>query len=162
MKRLWTPWRMKYILGKKPKHCIFCEKITQDKDKENHIILRGKTCYIALNKYPYNNGHLMVIPYKHVSKLEELDDQTSLEIMSLLKLSARVLDETVKPGGINIGINLGADSGSSADHIHIHVVPRWHGDTNFMPVLAKTKLIAETLDDTYQRLRSALTGIICE
>lgn len=156
MKRIWTPWRMKYILGIKPKNCIFCEKVNQNKDKENHIFLRGKTCFLMLNRFPYNNGHLMVVPYKHLAKLSDLDNQTSNELMSLIIQSSKILEDVMKPEGINVGINLGKAAGASEDHIHVHIVPRWQGDTNFMPAIAQTKLIPELLDETYSKLLAAI------
>ncbi len=157
MKRLWAPWRLRYILGKKPKECLFCVKAKESKDRENYILYRGRRCFIMLNIYPYNNGHLMIAPYRHVASLEDLDEETLTELMVLLNKSLRLLRQVMDPHGFNIGINLGKAAGAGiVEHVHIHVVPRWKGDTNFMPVLAETKVIPELLDETYEKLMAAL------
>ncbi len=161
MERLWTPWRMIYLKGEgeAPQGCIFCLKINGS-DEAEHILLRGRTAYITLNRYPYNNGHLMVIPYAHVPSLEDLDDPTMLEMMRLIALSLRVLRQAYRPEGFNIGANIGRPAGAGvADHVHIHVVPRWTGDTNFMPVIGNTRVLPEWLDDTYRRLRPLFDGL---
>jgi len=139
--------------GEAPPGCIFCLKVNGS-DEAEHILLRGRTAYVTLNRYPYNNGHLMVIPYAHVPSLEDLDDPTLLEMMQLVALSLRVLRQAYRPEGFNIGANIGRPAGAGvADHVHIHVVPRWTGDTNFMPVIGNTRVLPEWLDDTYRRLR---------
>jgi len=156
MKILWAPWRLKYILGKK-EGCIFCDKIKEDKDKENYVILRGKTAFAILNTFPYNNGHLMVAPYKHVPDFDGLEESELGELMALVKKCTQVLKKALKPEGFNIGANIGKISGAGVEgHIHIHVVPRWGGDTNFVYTVGDTRIIPESLDDTFNKLLSAL------
>jgi ATP adenylyltransferase len=155
MDRLWTPWRMPYLRGEdeRPEGCIFCRKIDAADSKE-HILYRGKHCYVALNRYPYSNGHLMVIPFLHVPSLENLDRPTLCEMMQVVKMSLAVLREAYDPQGFNVGVNLGKAAGAGiAEHVHMHIVPRWMADTNFMQVVGKTRLIPELLDDAYQRLK---------
>jgi ATP adenylyltransferase len=163
MKQLWTPWRMKYILGMKKNSdlkkqgCIFCEKLKENKDEDNFILYRGKTAFIILNIFPYNNGHLMVAPYKHLGELERLKDEELGELMSLVKKSTGLLKKALNPQGFNIGLNIGRVAGAGIeDHIHIHIVPRWEGDTNFLPLIGETKVIPELLKDTYKKLLGAL------
>lgn len=157
MRNLWAPWRMKYILEEKPEGCIFCDKPKENKDKKNYILFRGKTCFVMLNTFPYNNGHLMVAPFKHSADLETLKKEELLELVQTLKKSLKLLNKALSPDGFNIGINLGKVAGAGVeDHIHIHVVPRWAGDTNFMPVISETKVISESLDKTYENLTRAL------
>jgi len=156
--RLWSPWRMEYILSDKEKgHCIFCEAIAQDRDEENLVLYRGKHAFIILNLYPYNNGHLMVVPYEHVPSTEDLDPEVLTELMLLVNKSLQLLRKVMSPQGFNIGINMGAPAGAGIqDHVHVHVVPRWTGDTNFMPVLAATRVVPELLAQTYAKMRDAL------
>jgi ATP adenylyltransferase len=149
---------MDYILRKKEKGCLFCRKPKEKKDKENLILYRGKTAFIVMNKFPYNNGHLMVIPIRHCVDLEALNDEESQELYSLVSLSVRVLKETLRPHGFNVGLNLGGAGGAGEPHLHFHVVPRWNGDTNFMPALGETKVIPEYLARTYDKLRFAFKG----
>jgi len=157
VKRIWTPWRMKYILSPKGEECIFCAKAASDRDEENYVLYRGKRAYIMLNLYPYTNGHLMVIPYQHVATLELLDEETLAETMLLIAKGIRILRRAMKPHGFNVGCNIGRVAGAGVDdHVHLHVVPRWEGDTNFMPVLAETRLIPELLTDTYRKLKRIL------
>lgn len=156
MERIWAPWRMDYILGDKDKECVFCIGPEEKDDKEKLIIARGKYCFVILNKYPYNNGHLMVTPYRHVSELTLLNDPELLEIMQFTQHSLKVFKKTMRPGGFNIGINTGITGGAGIkDHIHLHVVPRWEGDTNFMPVIGCTKIMPQHLQDTYNILKEA-------
>jgi len=160
MKILWTPWRMEYISGPKPEGCLFCTKQQEprEKDRQNYILHRGATCYILLNLFPYTNGHMMIAPYQHVASLEGLDDKSLHEMMALVRASVAALNKDLSPAGFNIGMNLGKIAGAGiADHLHIHVVPRWQGDVNFMSVLAETRLIPETLDVTYDKLLPILT-----
>ncbi len=153
MKQLWAPWRFQFINEKKKKGCIFCLFPRQKNDRENLIIHRGKKSFVILNKYPYNCGHLMVVPYQHTAQLKKLDSVTLVEMMRTVDLSVQYLTQTLKSQGHNIGLNLGLAGGAGiADHLHIHVVPRWAGDTNFMPVLADTKVMVDHLYDTYDRL----------
>ncbi len=157
MKHLWAPWRIEYILSQKDEECIFCEKPGQDRDRENLVLFRGEKNVVMLNKYPYNPGHLMVAPYKHVAKLDALDDEDLLEHIQLVSRCVEMLREEMKPEGFNVGINLGRVGGAGIeDHIHTHVVPRWNGDTNFMPVLTDTRSVPEALDATYAKLAGKL------
>lgn len=154
MEKLWAPWRKEFILGKKEKGCIFCKRHKGKKDKENLILFRGKLSFVIMNKYPYNTGHLMVAPYRHVGKLEKMKQEELLDLGSLTQKCVAVLKKTMKPQGFNLGMNLEKVSGAGvADHLHVHIVPRWTGDTNFMPVLGNTKLISLALKDTYEQLK---------
>lgn len=151
---LWAPWRMEYILGEKEKDCIFCTRLQSQEDQKNLILYRGEHNFIIMNKYPYNNGHLMVVPNRHTSDFESLTEPESLEMMNLIAKSIRVLKAAIRPEGFNIGINLGTIAGAGIDdHLHFHIVPRWAADTNFMPVVAETKVISEALDETWGRLK---------
>jgi ATP adenylyltransferase len=156
-----APWRMTYIDSSseekrgdnKSKECIFCLYPRKDLDEENLILYRGKCAFVILNRYPYSNGHLMVVPYRHTAIFPSLTGDEKLEIMSLAQASSEVLQKTMKPDGFNIGINLGRASGAGIDsHLHMHIVPRWDGDTNFMSVTAETKVLPEALIVTRKRL----------
>jgi ATP adenylyltransferase len=152
----WTPWRMPYILSQKDGGCIFCDKAGQDDDRENLIVWRGQHCFVLLNLYPYNNGHLLVAPYAHVADLAGLDEGTAAEMAVLAQRSLWALRRSLSPQGFNLGMNLGRLAGAGiVDHVHLHIVPRWLGDTNFMPVVGGTKLIPELLEDTYEKVRQA-------
>jgi len=156
MKILWAPWRIKYILGKKEK-CIFCDKVKNNNDRENYVLLRGKNGFVMLNTFPYNNGHLMVAPYRHVPDFEGLEENELGEMMELVKKSTQILKKALKPEGFNIGINVGKVAGAGVEgHIHIHIVPRWEGDSSFISTVGDTKIIPESLDDTYKKLLAAL------
>jgi ATP adenylyltransferase len=158
MNRLWTPWRMNYLENGPPgggEGCLFCDKIAANDDAAHHVLYRGEHGYVTLNLYPYNNGHLMVVPYAHVPSLEELDTPTLTEIMTLTSRAMQVLRKAYHPEGFNVGINIGAAAGAGvAGHLHQHIVPRWHGDTNYMATLAETRIIPEWIDETYARLRA--------
>ncbi len=168
MKPLWAPWRMRFVKSARkrvgrpmhsPKNCIFCEKPKLKKDRKNYLLYRGETCFILLNIYPYNNGHLMVAPYKHILDFNGLKKKEMLELVELTNLSVNVLRDVFNPQGFNIGLNLGKVAGAGFEHLHIHIVPRWFGDTNFMPTLAETKVLPETLDITYKKLGKAITQL---
>ncbi|MCD6555311.1 MAG: HIT family hydrolase [Chloroflexi bacterium] len=157
MKRLWAPWRMRYLTGEKEKGCIFCTRIAESRDRENYILYRGERGFLILNLYPYNNGHMMAVPYNHVASLEDLDTETLTELMLLVNKGLAALREAMSPQGFNVGVNIGEVAGAGvAGHVHIHVVPRWGGDTNFMPILADTRVVPELLDQTYERLRAVM------
>ena len=142
-----------YIRQEKPQGCIFCLKAAENQDRKNLILYRGKLCYVMLNRYPYTNGHLMVIPYEHVDSPTKLPPETLTEMMLTMNICLQVLQKAMNPDGFNIGINLGAAAGAGIkDHLHIHIVPRWIGDTNFMPVLDDTRIIVEALDECYNQL----------
>lgn len=159
MKRLWAPWRLQYIVNadkQKAKGCIFClfPKEPPENDRKNLILYRGKKAFVILNRFPYNNGHLMVVPYRHIAHFEELDAEEKIDMMDLIEKSIRALKKAFKPQGYNIGMNLGRVAGAGIDdHIHFHVVPRWNGDTNFMPVVGQTKVISSSLEDTLLELQ---------
>ena len=156
MERLWSPWRMEYILSEKGERCIFCDKIADDDDQANYILHRGAKCYVMLNIYPYNNGHLMVSPYRHVPGPEQLEEDELTEMMLMVNRSLKALRQAMHPNGFNMGINIGKAAGAGIEgHAHIHVVPRWQGDTNFMPALSQTRVIPELLDETYRKLKAA-------
>jgi ATP adenylyltransferase len=158
--RLWAPWRLEYIKSDKTGECIFCTKPAAGDDEASLIPYRGERCFVILNAFPYNNGHLMVAPYEHTPGLEELDDETAHELMSLTQRSLRALASAYHPDGYNVGVNLGAVAGAGmADHVHVHVVPRWGGDTNFMPVVGDTRVIPEKLEESYRTLRDAFSAV---
>jgi ATP adenylyltransferase len=153
MDTLWAPWRIGYITAEKPDGCIFCLKPSQDRDAENFILHRGTHCFVVLNIFPYNNGHLMVVPYRHVPSIEDLSVETVTELMTLTQKALTVLREELRPTGFNIGINQGVPAGAGvADHVHQHVVPRWVGDTNFMPVIGDTRVMPQSLESSYKLL----------
>ena len=157
MKRMWAPWRMGYILGDKPDNCVFCEKLAAHDDAANYIVYRGKESALMLNLYPYTNGHLLVVPYAHVGDLLEMDNETVVDMMRMTQKGVQLLRTAASPHGLNIGINLGEAAGAGIkEHLHIHIVPRWENDTNFMPVLGDVRVIPESLDDTYEKLLAAL------
>ncbi|HBR18452.1 MAG: HIT family hydrolase [Deltaproteobacteria bacterium RIFCSPLOWO2_12_FULL_43_16] len=152
MKQLWAPWRTEYILSNKSNFCIFCKEYSKD-DKKELVLYRGNFAAVMMNKFPYNNGHLLVYPWKHTGLLEDMDSEESLEIFGLMKKSAAILKKEMNAGGFNIGMNLGKDAGAGIDaHIHFHIVPRWSGDTNFMPVISETRVMPEHLQATYNKL----------
>ena len=155
MKQLWAPWRMVYILNEieEKKGCIFCNLPKDDDDKKNLIVYRSKHCFVILNKYPYNNGHVLIVPYKHSSDYINLEDQILLDIQKTAQKTIQVMQNTMQPHAINMGINLGRTAGAGIDqHLHYHIVPRWDGDTNFMPVISDTKVVSEALDATREKL----------
>jgi len=153
MKQLWTPWRMQYIQGSKELGCIFCQKPAEDRDEENLILYRTERVFVIMNRYPYNNGHLMIAPYRHIGSLSGLTVEELKDLGMALQRSEKALGALFHPEGYNIGINVGKVAGAGfADHLHVHIVPRYSGDTNFMAVIADTKTIPELLPTTYQRL----------
>ena len=154
MERIWAPWRIEYILMEKPEGCILCEKPKEDKDTQNYILYRGDKNFIILNSYPYNPGHLLVAPYRHIGKLEELTEEERNEHFEMVSRSIRVLREVFNPGGFNIGANIGKVAGAGIeDHYHSHIVPRWQGDTNYVPVLADVRVLPQALDEAYRELK---------
>ncbi|MCP4653515.1 MAG: HIT domain-containing protein [Candidatus Omnitrophica bacterium] len=157
MDKLWAPWRIKYVSQKKPKGCIFCHAYKEKKDTKNLVAYRSKHCFVILNLFPYNNGHLMVVPNRHVDSLERLTDSEILDINSTTKKMLIILKKSLKCQGFNIGMNIGKMAGAGIDkHIHSHIVPRWLGDTNFMPSIAKTKVISQSLKGLYALLKKGL------
>jgi ATP adenylyltransferase len=156
VEHIWAPWRIKYIQMEKPAGCILCDKPAEDNDAQNYILYRGSSSFVMLNSFPYNSGHLMVAPYRHVASLEELTDAELHEHFEIVQRSIKILRQVYSPEGFNVGINVGRVGGAGIDdHMHTHIVPRWQGDTNFMPVTADTKVVNEGLAETYQRLRES-------
>ena len=157
MKRIWAPWRMKYILSDKAQGCAFCEALRAGNDEAKFILYRGQKAFIILNTFPYTNGHAMVVPYAHTGDLVQLDAETLAEMMLLTQKTLQALRKAMNPNGFNVGLNLGEAAGAGIqEHVHIHIVPRWHNDTNFMPVFGDVRVIPEPLEDTYKKLRAAL------
>lgn len=155
MDRLWSPWRYQYITGtKKETGCVFCRLPSENQDQTNFILHRGNNCYIVLNIYPYMGGHLLIIPFIHTASLDELPKSISDEIMDLTKLCQSALKKEYNPQGFNLGMNLGQAAGAGvAEHLHMHILPRWFGDINFTTVIGETRVLPETLENTYQRLK---------
>ncbi len=154
MERIWAPWRIEYILGPKPDECIFCLPESTDEDRQRYILYRGRLAFIIMNKFPYNNGHLMVTPYRHVFSLTDLETNEAHEVMDLVKWCTEILQKALNPDGINIGLNIGQAAGAGIEeHLHFHLVPRWTGDTSFMAIFSETMVIPEHLDSLYDRLK---------
>jgi ATP adenylyltransferase len=155
MERLWAPWRMAYIKGEKTGECIFCAA-PSGADADGFVVRRGERCFAMLNAFPYNHGHLMIAPYRHVPSIEDLDEPESLELMVLSRGGVAALRTAYAPEGFNLGVNLGEVAGAGfAAHLHLHVVPRWGADSNFMAVTGETRVIPEALPDTFATLRDA-------
>lgn len=160
MDHLWAPWRMAYIenSGGGDDGCIFCVKPEQDRDEENLILLRSTHCFVIMNRFPYNNGHLMIAPYQHVGDIGALDAPTLADMMATVQRCLAAENAALHPQGYNMGINQGTAAGAGiADHVHLHVVPRWNGDTNFMPVLADVKVMPDFLANTYRAIKAQLS-----
>jgi len=156
MEQIWAPWRMEYIRMEKPAGCILCEKPGENADAANYILYRAGKNFVILNTYPYNPGHVLVAPYRHVASLEELTGEELHEHIEVVTRCIRVLRDTFNPGGFNVGTNIGRVAGAGIDdHVHSHVVPRWQGDVNFMPVVASTRVIPQALAETYGQLASS-------
>jgi ATP adenylyltransferase len=150
---VWAPWRMEYILAPKPVGCIFCDKPQEQRDAEHLILWRGTTAFVIMNRYPYNNGHVMVVPHVHAASLGDLAACQRAELFELTMVCEQVLQQALHPHGFNIGLNLGAAAGAGiAEHLHIHIVPRWAGDTNYMTVVGEIRVIPQHLIHTYQTL----------
>ena len=160
MRQLWAPWRMEYIDSgdRKVDSCIFCVKASEDRDAENYVLYRSAFCFVMMNLYPYNNGHLMVAPYQHMPDIEALSPDVLADIMTTTQRCLSALRGAMAPHGFNMGINQGAVAGAGiTDHVHMHIVPRWNGDTNFMPVLADVKVMPQHLTKTYKSIRKFLS-----
>ena len=167
MRQLWAPWRYAYIESalneKESCECIFCHALEANQDDKYHILMRRDSCFAMLNKYPYNNGHLMIAPNKHVGDLYSLSGDELAELMILVRDTQTIISELMNPDGFNIGINIGRVAGAGIPgHIHIHIVPRWNGDTNFMPVIGDTKVMPQALEETYNKLVSKKYNIFKE
>ncbi|MFO7956115.1 MAG: HIT domain-containing protein [Candidatus Brocadiia bacterium] len=158
MDRIWAPWRIDYVSQprKDSEGCFLCAAAQRNRDEEDLVLWRGTHSLCVMNRWPYNNGHLMIAPLTHTADLADLSDEVLLEQMRMLRRARKVLGEVLSPDGFNVGINLGAAAGAGlADHLHWHIVPRWNGDTNFMPVLAETKVIPQSLTELWRLLREA-------
>ena len=157
--RIWAPWRLAYVKDASKdieEECIFCAKPAAGDDEANLIVHRGERCFLILNLFPYTNGHLMVAPYEHLASLRDVDAETIAEMMALAQQGMRILEGRYSPHGYNVGFNQGKVAGAGVEHhIHMHVVPRWGGDTNFMPVLSDTRVMNQTLADSFETVRKA-------
>lgn len=161
MKHLWAPWRIQYIKATPRDDCIFCTLPAEGRDREHHILHRGPLAFVMLNRFPYTSGHLMVVPFRHVAGLDALDDREALDVFHLTTAAMEAIRQTYGPEGFNVGVNIGRAAGAGiVDHVHVHVVPRWVGDTNFMPVLGEVKVLPEDLAVTYDRLAPALRAAL--
>lgn len=159
MEKLWAPWRVEYIRNPGT-GCFFCDGLRSKDDKKVFIVERGAKAFTIMNRFPYNNGHVMIAPVRHIGQIEQLDDEEILAVHHLMSRILRALDYSMKPQGYNIGVNQGRVSGAGVvDHVHVHVVPRWQGDTNFMPILSETKVISEALTKTYEKIREGLSRL---
>jgi len=156
MKRLWAPWRIEYITGEPEEPgCLFCNAFKDNDDKKRLIVHRGETAFAMLNKYPYIGGHLLIVPVRHASQLKSLKDPERAELFNMTIDAVDALKRAMKPHGFNVGVNIGRVAGAGIPgHIHVHVVPRWNGDNNFMAVLGETRMVNEHLDRTYEKLRA--------
>ncbi|MBU8933984.1 MAG: HIT domain-containing protein [candidate division Zixibacteria bacterium] len=153
-KMIWAPWRAEFILSEREKGCIFCNRLESEDSVENLILHRGDKCFVILNKFPYNSGHAMVVPIRHVGQLEKLTEEEGNEFFSLTRLTVRMIKQALKPHSLNIGMNLGRESGAGIpEHLHMHIVPRWTGDTNFMPIIGKTNIVSVGLELVYEAIR---------
>ena len=158
--RLWAPWRMQYVSSarEQPEECLFCARAKEPCSAESMVVVKSKHAFVMLNAFPYTNGHLMVAPMRHTADMNDLSDEELLEVMRLVRESVNLLREAYHPDGFNIGVNLGRAAGAGiVDHVHWHIVPRWNGDTNFMPVLADVRVIPDSLENTYAKLRQVLS-----
>lgn len=159
MEQIWAPWRMVYIGGERDAGCVFCDKAASAQDEENLVLLRGEKTFVIMNLYPYNNGHLLVMPKRHVGGMEDLDEEEMMELFQMTRKMVKVLGY-FKPQGYNVGINIGRAAGAGIPgHFHIHIVPRWIGDTNFMPVFGDVRVISESLEGTYKKLKQSLADL---
>jgi len=153
VRNLWAPWRVEYIVGKKLPGCIFCPEYHDQSDEQRLILYRGGRVMLMMNRFPYNNGHLLVSPWRHISSLDELTPEEEKDLMDLVKRSIRALQKVMHPDGFNIGLNLGREAGAGyEEHLHFHIVPRWRGDTNFMTALGDIRCIPEHIRQSYSKL----------
>lgn len=156
MNYLWSPWRMEYITNPKQENCVFCSEAAKMDGIENLIVYRAQRTFVILNRFPYTSGHLMVVPFEHCPSLELLTPEIRSEMMEMCALVLRVLRETYHPQGFNVGVNIGEAGGAGIEeHVHLHIVPRWAGDTNFMSSLAQTRVLPESLENSFERLKNA-------
>jgi len=160
MKSVYAPWREEYLLGmkdskdQKPKGCLFCNAAKEKRDRENLILHRGENTFVIMNRYPYTSGHLMIVPYRHIGKLEKLPEKICCELMLETQRAVEILKKAFKPDGLNVGMNLGRSAGAGVPgHLHIHIVPRWTGDTSFMPVVGGPRVLSVSLSTTFKTLK---------
>ena len=154
MQPIWAPWRMQYIQMEKPQGCVLCDRPAQNDDAANYILYRGDKNFVIMNTYPYNPGHLLIAPYRHAANLDDLTPAELHEHIEIVSRCVTILRQSFNPAGFNLGTNMGKVAGAGiADHVHTHIVPRWQGDVNFMPVLADTRVVPEALTETYQKLK---------
>lgn len=158
MDLLWAPWRIKYIQRlRKDKECIFCRALKSRLPKKHYLLLKTRYSLVMMNIFPYNNGHLMVIPKRHIKSLAELNEQEAMDLLMTAKKMVSILKKIIKPAGFNLGMNVGKHAGAGIDgHLHLHIVPRWRGDTNFMPVCGETKIISQSLDELYDKIKNEI------
>jgi ATP adenylyltransferase len=160
VRHLWAPWRLTYVTGPRAPGCVFCRAAEAGDDRTSLIVRRMPLAYVMLNRFPYNSGHVMVVPLRHVARLDGLTGEESQALMALTTAAIQGLERAMSPEGFNVGLNLGRAAGAGIDdHLHVHVVPRWGGDTNYMPVLGDTKVLPQHLDETYTLLAAALAAV---
>jgi ATP adenylyltransferase len=155
---IWTPWRYEYVSSVDEREgCIFCDKAKEENDRENLLVHRGERCFAILNLFPYTTGHLMIAPYEHTGTIEKLDPETLTEMMVLAQRCMSAIREIFGPEGFNLGVNISRVAGAGiTEHVHLHLVPRWKGDSNFMPVIAETRVLPRTLDDVWLALKDEI------
>ncbi|OPY59612.1 MAG: AP-4-A phosphorylase [Pelotomaculum sp. PtaU1.Bin035] len=159
MKQIWAPWRMVYIGGEHGDKCVFCQILESAQDEDNLVLMRGEKTFVLMNRYPYTNGHIMVVPKRHVGEIEDLTDEEMMELFKNTQKMVKAL-RNFKPEGFNVGVNIGRIAGAGVPgHFHIHVVPRWGGDTNFMPVFGDVRVISESLEVTFKKLKDSLAKL---
>jgi len=160
MQQLWAPWRMRYIESDKSGPCILCTTPGEQADRSNYILERTAHSFVMMNRFPYSNGHLLISPYAHADRLSALDDEAALDLTKTVGRAMERLREAFSPEGFNVGLNFGKAAGAGIEtHLHYHIVPRWNGDTNFMPVFNDVKVISEAMDDTYKKLKESLERV---
>lgn len=163
MRQLWAPWRQEYVGGERPQGCIFCAAAAGSDDEDSLLVWRSSRSFVVLNLFPYNSGHVMVVPLRHAARLSDLTDEELLDLTRLVDRTLRVLENVLHPEGYNMGMNLGKAAGAGVeDHLHVHVVPRWVGDTNFMPVIGATKILPEHLRTTRARLMEGFAALTAQ
>ncbi len=161
MQQLWAPWRIEYVRMEKMDECIFCKFPDEEDDEKNLILYRGKYAFVIMNNYPYNPGHVMVAPYRHVGEIEDLSEEEWEDVHTLTTLMVRAIKRAMNPQGFNIGLNIGGVAGAGIEgHLHVHIVPRWNGDTNFMPVISDTKVIVQGIRENYKELKREIEKLI--
>ncbi len=160
MNHLWTPWRSTYMQEKRDKNsCVFCDAALSSADEQNLVVYRGELSFVMLNRFPYTSGHLMIAPYAHVPRLADASTAATAEIMNVARRAERIIETVYQPDGLNLGMNLGEAAGAGiAQHIHMHVLPRWRGDANFMTTVGNTRVVPESLDNTYAKLKDGFAG----